>query len=131
LRAEPFDTRAETAFEVIFEAGPRQFSVDLDIAGAKLESAVDEVECFPRRIPRQERAVVVAAVADDVERENYFWDRFVRELQMRVLLVILEHHVETRLVLFDQVRFENQGLDLIVDNDVLKIGDQLVKLAGL
>src|SRR5690606_28690377 len=29
LRAEPFDTWAETAFEVIFEAGPRQFAVDL------------------------------------------------------------------------------------------------------
>src|SRR5690606_36876710 len=44
LRAEPFYTWAEATFEMVFEAGPRQFAVDLDIACAKLKRAIDQVK---------------------------------------------------------------------------------------
>ena len=46
LSAEAFDARAKTAFQMVFETRPRQFAVDLDLAGAKLERAIYEIRAF-------------------------------------------------------------------------------------
>lgn len=50
---------------------------------------------------------------------------------MRIRLVVFEKHIESRLVLLYEVRFEYQGLDLVIDDDELKISDQLYQLACL
>lgn len=49
---------------------------------------------------------------------------------MRIRFVVLEQDVETRFVLLDQVRFENESLDLVIDDDELKIRDQFDELPG-
>lgn len=47
---------------------------------------------------------------------------------MRVRFVVLKKYVESRLVLFDQIRFEHQRLDLVIDDDKLEIGYLFYKL---
>ena len=42
---------------------------------------------------------------------------------MRVLLVVAQQDIETRLVFFYQVRFQYQRFDLVIDDDVFQIGD--------
>ena len=39
--------------------------------------------------------------------------------------VVLEQHVESRLVLFDEVGLEHERLDLVVDDDEFEIGDDV------
>ena len=63
LRAQAFDARAEAAFQMIFEARPRQLAVDLDLARAKLKRPIDQIQRFSRERRRQERTVITRAVA--------------------------------------------------------------------
>ena len=42
---------------------------------------------------------------------------------MRIRLVVLKFDVVTRLVLFDERRFEDQCFDFVVSNDEFEIGD--------
>ena len=44
---------------------------------------------------------------------------------MRVLLVVLEKDVKSRLMLFDEIGLEDESLNLVIDNDELKILDKL------
>ncbi len=50
---------------------------------------------------------------------------------MRVRFVVFQQDVESRFVLLYQVRFENESLDLVVDDDELKVRDQFYELSGL
>ncbi len=50
---------------------------------------------------------------------------------MWIRLVILEQHIETRLVLLDQVRLEDKSFDLVIDDDELEIGDGLYQATRL
>ena len=47
-RAQAFDAGAEAALDVVFETRARVLAVNLDVAGAELERAVDEVNRAPR-----------------------------------------------------------------------------------
>ena len=116
---------------MIFEARTRQFAVDVDIASAKLERTIDQIQSFSRERRRQKRAVIIRAVSLDASRDNDFRERLVRQLEMRIRFVILKEHIESRLVLLDKIRFEDQSLDLAVDNDELKIGYESYELTCL
>lgn len=50
---------------------------------------------------------------------------------MGVRFVVLKENVKPGLVLFDQVRLEHEGLNLIIDNNKLKIGDHPHQLPRL
>ena len=50
---------------------------------------------------------------------------------MRIRLIVFEEDIEARLVLLDEVRLENQGLDLVVHDDELEIRDQPDQLSRL
>ena len=79
LCAKPFDTWAETAFKVVFETRSGQFAVNLDLAGAKLEGTVYQIQRIPGHRRGQERAVVAGAVTGQLTRNNDFWEGFVRK----------------------------------------------------
>ena len=49
----------------------------------------------------------------------------VGDLEVREALVVAQPHVERRLVALDQVRFEDQRLDLVGDDDRAHVGDAL------
>ena len=131
LRTEPFDTRPETSLEVIFEARTSQFSVDVYLARPQLKRAIDQIERFAGEDSGQKRAVIVRAVANDPPGDDDLRKRLIGQFQVRVRLVVLQKDVEPRLVLFDQVRFEHERLDLVIDDDELKIGDQFDQIARL
>jgi hypothetical protein len=107
---------------VILKTGARQFPVNLYVARAKLEFSVYQINRAAREARRQVRAEVERAVALYAARNHDARERLVdRQLQVRVLLVILEQHVVARLVLLDQVRLKHQRLDLVIRDDELKI----------
>jgi hypothetical protein len=109
---------------VVFETRARELAVNLDVAGAELERAVDEVNRAPREGSRQVRPEVERAVALDAPRDHHARERLVdRQLQVRVLLVVFEEDVVTRLVPLDEVRLQHQRLDLRVGDDEFEVAD--------
>jgi len=50
---------------------------------------------------------------------------------VRILLVVLEHDVESRPMLFDQVRFKHQRFSFVIDDYEFKVGDQFPELVRL
>src|SRR6187549_2094929 len=117
LRAQSLDTWSEASLEMIFETRTRQFAVDVDIARAKLERTIDQIQSFPCEGLGQKRAVIIRTVSIDLSRHDDFRERLVRELQMRIRFVVFEQYIESRLVLLDEIRFEDQSLDLVIDDD--------------
>ena len=84
LRAEALYARAEAAFEGILETRTRQLAVELDVAGAQLKGAVDEVQRISRERGRQERAILIRSIADDAARDHDLWERLVGQLKVRI-----------------------------------------------
>lgn len=116
---------------MILETRTRKFAVDLDLTGAKLECAVHEVQRPAGECRGQERAEVERTVADDLPRDDDLRERLVRELQVRIGFIVLKEDVKSRLEFFYEVRFENESLDLVINDDELEVGnepDQLPRL---
>src|SRR5262245_20710187 len=128
-------TGPEAAFNLVLHAGPPGALVDfinLIRTRAQLEFAVDQRDGLVRQRRGQVRAVIGRVVlfysAGFEDAREVLVNR---QLQMRVGLVILEHHVVARLVALDQVRFEDQRLGLGVGDDELEVNnarDQLLRL---
>src|SRR5215510_16481504 len=128
-------TRPHATFDLVFHTGPPGAPVDvinLIRTRAQLELAVDERDSLVGQRRGQVRAVIERAVLLDSARlENARKFLIDRELQMRVGLVILEHHVVARLVALDQVRFEDQGLGFGVGDDELEVNNARHQLQRL
>jgi hypothetical protein len=109
---------------VILETRPRRLAVDLDIAGAQLKRAVDQIDRPARQTCRQKRSEIECAIALNAACDDDLRKWFVdRQLQMRIRLVVLEFDVVARLVLFDERRFENQSLDFVISDDEFEVGN--------
>ncbi len=92
---------------MILETRSRRFTIDLDVARAQLKRPVNQIDSPARETGRKERTEIQRAVALNTTRDHNFRKRLVnREFQVRVRLVVLKLDVVTRLVLFDERRFE-------------------------
>src|SRR6202011_4349160 len=79
----------------------------VEFARAQRERSSNEVDDVAQASSVAERTKILAAVADELSREDYAREQFVeRDLQIRIFLVVLEPHVERRLVLLDKIAFE-------------------------
>src|SRR5262245_3870426 len=128
-------TRPHATFDLILHAWPPGAPVNvinLIRTRAQLEFAVDERDGLVGQRRGQVRAEIGRAVLLDFARLENARELLVdRELQMRVGLVILEHHIVARPVALDQVRFEDQGLGFGVGDYEFEIDnarDQLQRL---
>src|SRR5262249_36151833 len=101
-RAKLFDTGAEASLYMILKAGPVSLPVDLHRAGAKLKISVDQIQRLPRKRRRQIRPVISRAVFHNFTRDERSRGLFIRDLYVRILLIILEQDIERRLMLFYQ-----------------------------
>ena len=118
----------EALVEVVVEAGAL-LAVEAEVAVRDLEEARDHPQRAPGVARRQERAEVEAAVGAHAPRQRDPRELVAhRELQVRVRLVVPQHHVVARLVLLDQVVLEDQRLELAPGDDeveVARLGDEL------
>ena len=117
------DARREAAFDVILQAGPLPFSVDRFATGAQRKDHPHEVDQFAQAVSIGVRAEVTGAVVAHDPREHHAWKRLVRYLEVRIALVVAQANVERRLVAFDQVRLEDERLDLVVHDDPAHVDD--------
>jgi hypothetical protein len=91
---------------VVFEAGPLQLSVDGNLARSQHEVLVDELERLVSETRRKKRTEVASPVIDDPPHEHSLGIRLVRDLDVRVALVVLQMDVIARLVNLDEIRLE-------------------------
>jgi hypothetical protein len=116
-------TRGQAAADLVLQARPRAPAVQRLLAGADAEDLVDE----PRRPPSHRRRDVRTAVrglvptdpADDVQARVLLAHR---QLQVGMVLVVPQQHVEPRAVTLDEVVLEGQGLDLGVRHHEIDVG---------
>src|SRR5262249_56198460 len=89
-RAKALDAWAETAFDVILQTRPRRLAINLNVAGAQLKRAIDDIDGATGHRRRQERSKIERAVVLNSPRDYALGKRFVdSKFQVRVRLVIL------------------------------------------
>ena len=121
------DAGTLAALDVVQQAGPVEGAltlVDVDGAGAEGEQAADEVHGLVDAAGRCVRPEVAAAVLGQLA--GAFDAREVlgqADLDEGVALVVLEAHVEARLVALDEVGLEQQRLADGVGQGVVDAGD--------
>ena len=76
-----------------------------------------EIDQFAQSVRVRVRTEVARAVVLDDAGEQDARERLVRDFQVGIALVVAQADVERRLVPLDQVRFEDQRLDFVVDDD--------------
>ena len=96
-----------------------------------MECTVNEIQSVAGKHRGQKRAEIAGAVANDLSCDDNFGKRFVGEFEVGIRFVVLEKDVKPGLVLFYKVRFQYEGLDLVINHDKLKIGDDLDQLLCL
>ncbi len=129
------DTRRHAASHVVPKARPLPRLERLAAVLPQGEDAVHQVEHTADGSGAGVRAEVRRAVFLHTTREDQCRVRLLGELQERVALVVLQQHVEMRLVALDEVRLEDQRFDLVGRHDELERGgakrDQPALLAGV
>ncbi len=116
--------------EMVVEAGAL-IALDRHRAFAELEEAFQEIERALRRAARRDRPEVAAAIVRHAPRDDDARPLLVRDLQIRIGLVVFEEDIVVRLVPLDQFVFEDQRLARRVGADHLEIGDPAHEFARL
>ena len=126
------DARRGAQLDVVVQAGAGILAGDLAVAGEIGEDAPQHVERLVHGPHAGVGAEVARAVVDHLARDGDF-GKGVRPvyLDVGVAFVVLEAHVVTRAVLFDQVHLEDERLEFRADHDPLDVGDVFDQLAGL
>jgi len=132
LRLEP-DAGGLAAADVVVEAGAlRHLARHVVLAGPDREDPLHDVERAAHRRDVGVRPEVAATVAAQLTRHEDSRIRLLhRDLDVRVRLVVPEHHVVLRAVLLDQVLLEHERMRLVGHDDRLEVGDPLDEPAGL
>jgi hypothetical protein len=106
----------------ILQARTFALAVDRFAARAQRKDDAHEVDQLAQSVGVRVGAEVARAVVAHHAGELHPRERFVRHLEVRIALVVPQPHVEGRLVTLDQVRFEDQRLDLVVHDDPAHVG---------
>ena len=121
------DARALAALDVVQQARPLQRShalLDVDRARPERKKAPDQVHRLVHARCRRIRAEVARSVVGQLPCPLDAREVVAQgDLDVRVALVVLEAHVEARLVTLDQRRLEQERLAHGVDDGVLDVGD--------
>ncbi len=127
LLVDGLDAGALAALDVVQQAGPGERALaflDIDGAGPEREQPTDEVHGLVHAAGRGVRPEVAAAVRGQLARPLDAREVVAQgDLDERVALVVLEPHVEARLVTLDQVRLQQQRLADGVGHRPLQVVD--------
>ncbi len=101
-------TRPEASLDLIFEARARAILEYRIGTGAERENLADDIDGFAQAIRGAERTEIFAAVLDDLAGHHDAGPRMIGDLGAQVGFVVFEADVVARLVLLDEVVFEDQ-----------------------
>ena len=101
-------------------------------AGGNKKMFVNQMDHAIGEARREVRAEINRAVLDQAARDVDARILFKRGVaDVGISLVVAKQDIEFRLVLLDEIVFEGQRFFLIVDDDVIQIGDFADERAGL
>ena len=121
IRGEPGGAGAETAVDVVLQAGIGVELGEIDFAGGDFEVTVDEVDEAVGEVAGEVGAVVGAAVFAEAAGHEDAGELFGGDLDVRVGFVVAEEDVEAGLVLLDERVFEGERFLFVVDDDVVNV----------
>ena len=110
---------------MVLQAGTLAPSVDRFAAGAQRKDQPHKVDQLAQTVSVGVRPEVTRAVVTHEAREDYPGERLVGDLQVRIAFVVAQPNVKRRLVTLDEVRFKDQRLDFVGDDDRADVGDLL------
>jgi hypothetical protein len=112
------DTRPVAALDVVLQTGPRMMAREIHVARRHHKALVNERENAAGETWGKIRAEIERAVFFDLAREIDARILFIhRQLDVGIGLVVDEPDVEFRLVLFDEVVFQREGLARVREDD--------------
>ena len=118
VRDQAFHARPPAAVDVVFEAGPRMGSRQVDAARRQLEMPVDEAHQAVGEIAGEVRPEIGRAVLLEPARDVHSRILLLGQLDVGIGLVIAQQDVVLRLVLLDQVVLKSKRFFLVTDEDV-------------
>ena len=119
---EVFDAGAETAADVVLQAGARVVAGEVDLAAGQKKAAMDEVDDAVGEVAGEVGAVVDAAVAAEAAGDEDFRPAIAEgELYIGIGFVVAQQDVEAGLALLDEVVFQRERFVLVVDEDVVDV----------
>src|ERR1700683_1925355 len=101
-------SRPEASLDLIFEARPRAILEHRIGTGAKRKHFADDVDSLAQPIGGTERPEILATVFDNFPRDHDSRPRMIGDLGAPGGFIVLEANVVARLVLLDEVVFEDQ-----------------------
>ena len=119
------DARRQAALDVVLQARALAPAVDRLAAGPQRKDQTHQVDQLAQPVRVRVRPEVARPVVADHAREDDPRKRLVGDLQIGIAFVVAQTDVERRLMPLDQVRLEDQRLDLVGDDDRSNVGDLL------
>ena len=119
------DARRQAAFDVILQARPFAFAVDRFAAGPQRKHDAHQVDELAQSVRIGVRPEIPAAVVFEVRVKITRGNGSLVTFKYGKALVVAQPDVERRLMPLDEVRLENQRLDLVRDDNRAHIGDAL------
>ena len=130
--AEAGHARTEATVDVVLQAGPLQFPIDLQVTGPKQKVPIDYLHDIPGQRGGEIRPEVEGAVVEHAARQENPRKRLLnRQLDMEKSFVVFEIDVKSRLVPLGQRALEDERFDLAVGRYVFQIPDVLLQDLGL
>src|SRR4030095_2240343 len=118
------DAGCQATFDLILETGPAAVFKVVFGAIAQKKMLLKDVQRAPSRHCRRKRPKITVAVLDDLtRREDSRPGVLCRNFNAQIALVVFKSNIVARLVLLDEIVFENQRFFVITRDQSLDIGD--------
>ena len=121
-RGETLSARTEASMDVVLQTRPRPPAVNLNVAIANEEIALDQLQSFPGQTRREKRTEVCSAFSANPPGDNRSRKGFIDgQLYIRIGLVIPQKYVVLGPVLLDQIIFEGERFPFRIGHDELHV----------
>ena len=126
LLADQLNTRCRASFDLILQARPGAITEIAVLALSDQKQLLQLVECLPYGTRARVRTEVATLAFARPAMKLQTWIAVIgRYINVRVTLVVTKNYVEARLVLLDQVVFEDQCFGFSIGHCYFDVGDQL------
>ena len=120
-----------TLVNMIIETGTIQSDISwkFPVAGTKFINLIDQLNRVFDSTCTRVWSKISGLVFFELARKQYTWKIFShRHPNIRIRLIITKHRIILWCMLFDQITFEHERLQLRISNDILKAGNVLYHL---
>ena len=124
VRRDGQDTGRQAALDLVLKTRPAAIPEVVVRTVSQQEVLLDDIDGFPRRDGGRKRAEITIAVFHDLTRGEDSRPRVLGcDFDAQITFVVLQPDVVSRLILFDEIVFENQSFFIAAGNQGFNVFD--------